>query len=322
VALFLDTRDVAPEARRDSVHDAYLRADVPRQVSLTSEEAVAATRIEAWLLGSTKLFCPESPGLDVIRKSGSSQQLDPMIALCIQTVGTGLSVQDGERHRLMPGDLLMIGPTSTNKFLINGATTAVEIPFDEVGVSVEMAQMASERLSASRLFSLVGRHLLALRHEADAISTSAAAGTIGLATVQLVRALIVSAVEDERSARSVLSDALAARIFAYVRQHLTDTDLTPLKIAHVHDISLRYLYKICDAADVRLMEGIMEERLEGARRDLSAPHSSFGSVSLVARKWCFKDPSHFSNRFRRAYGVSPREFFQHCQVTAGPPESL
>ena len=37
MALLLDTRDVVPEARRDSLHDAYVRADVPRQVSLPAQ---------------------------------------------------------------------------------------------------------------------------------------------------------------------------------------------------------------------------------------------------------------------------------------------
>jgi hypothetical protein len=32
MALLLDTRDVDPEARRDAVHDTYVRAGVPRQV--------------------------------------------------------------------------------------------------------------------------------------------------------------------------------------------------------------------------------------------------------------------------------------------------
>ncbi len=37
MALLLDTRDVVPEARRDSLRDAYVRADVPGQVSLPAQ---------------------------------------------------------------------------------------------------------------------------------------------------------------------------------------------------------------------------------------------------------------------------------------------
>src|SRR6266536_753260 len=174
MALLLDTEKIVPVARRDAVHDAYLRADVPRQVSLTSQQAIDSTRIEAWMLGSTKLFCVECPGMKVVRAAPSGR-LDPMIALCIQGRGTGLSIEDGRQQQLMTGDLLMVGPTSPNEFLINGATSALELPFDEVGVSVETARKASERLPASPLYPLVARYLVSLRHDVDSISSSAAA---------------------------------------------------------------------------------------------------------------------------------------------------
>lgn len=312
LALLVDTRDVPPDARRDAVHDAYLRADVPRQVALTNQEAVDSTRLHAWMFGSTKLFCPESPGMDVTRKSASGR-LDPIIALCVQTRGTGMSIEDTREHRLLPGDLVMIGPTSPNRFVIAGATAAIEIPFDEIGVSVETAAVACERLPGSPLLSVVASHLLSLPREADAISASGGAAHVGTATAQLVRALIVSAACDEQTSRAIVNDALGPRIFAYVRQHLTDRDLTPLKIARAHNVSVRYLYKMCDAADVRLMEWIIEERLEGARRDLSAPDTFSMSVAFVARKWGFNDASHFTRRFHRAYGVAPSELLQRSR---------
>jgi AraC-like DNA-binding protein len=306
MVVWLDTRDIAPDYRRDAIRDAYVLADVPRQVSLLSQEAVDATRIEGWMFGTMKLFCPESPGMDVVR-SGPTRRLDPMIAFCLQTHGTGRSIEEDRRVALMPGDLVMVSPTLPNEFVIEGATAAAELPFEDIGVSVELAQRACERLAASPLFALVGRHLLSLRRDAEAITSSVGASDVGLATTKLVRALIVSAASDERSARSALADALEPRVLAYVRQHLTDGDLTPAKIARAHNISVRYLYKMCDEADVTLMEWVMQERLEGARRDLSSPDRPGLSIAFVARKWGFKDASHFSHRFRQAYGVAPRD---------------
>ena len=120
----------------------------------------------------------------------------------------------------------------------------------------------------------------------------------------------VSAAGEEQSARSALTGALAPRVFAYVRQHLTDRDLTPVTIARAHNISVRYLYKLCDAADVKLVEWIIAERLEGARRDLTSPSRGNRTIAFISQQWGFKDPSHFSSRFRSAYGISPRELQQ------------
>jgi AraC-like DNA-binding protein len=213
----------------------------------------------------------------------------------------------------MPSDLVMVDPTARNEFITRGATTAIEIPFDEIGLTVEIAREASRNLAASPLFQLVGSHLLALRADADLVSSSTAAGEVGAATVQLVRGLIISAAVDEYSARSALTDALAPRVFAYVRRHLTDRDLTPVTISRAHNISVRYLYKLCDAAGVKLVEWIIAERLEGARRQITSPSHSNRTIASISRQWGFKDPSHFSSRFRNAYGISPRELQQHAR---------
>ena len=306
MALVLDTRDVAEEHRQQSVHDAFIRAEVPRRVLLTTPPAAGTTRIETWTFGATKVFCPESPGLKVVR-TPTLGPLEPIVVLCLQNRGTAQLVQDGQQRRLIPGELVMPGPVSSNEFVINGVTTAFEIPFGEVGLPFETAQRASERLAGSALLPLVTHHLLSLRHDAEQVSASAAAPSVGVATTHLVRALIVSAADDDRYQRAVLADALVPRILAYARLHLADQDLTPATVARAHNISVRYLYKLCDAAGVRLVEWIMHERLEGARRDLTAPEHTPESISLISRRWGFKDPSHFSTRFRRAYEVSPRD---------------
>jgi len=56
-----------------------------------------------------------------------------------------------------------------------------------------------------------------------------------------------------------------------------------------------------------LSEWIMTERLEGARRTLAAPTRST-TIGTIARRWGFTDSTHFSRRFRGAYGLSPREW--------------
>ncbi len=181
-------------------------------------------------------------------------------------------------------------------------------------MTFKTATQASERLSASPLFSLVSHHLLSLRHEADELQGAAVTGmSVGAATTHLVRALLVSAVEDQRDSRSALAEALLPRILAYVRQHLTDRELSPASIAREHSISIRYLYKLCEGADVRLMEWIIEQRLEGARTSLMCDDRPQPSIACLAKQWGFKDSSHFSTRFRKAFGMSPRELLEQSQ---------
>ena len=160
------------------------------------------------MFGSVKMFFSESPGMRIIRDCPSGR-LDPMIALCVQIRGRAHSIEADHQQHFMASDLVMVGPTARNEFVTRGATTAIEIPFDEIGLTVEIAREASRNLAASPLFQVVGSHLLALRADADLVSSSAAAGEVGSATAQLVRALIVSAAIDEYWAGSALTDALA-----------------------------------------------------------------------------------------------------------------
>jgi AraC-like DNA-binding protein len=263
------------------------------------------------MFGSVMLFSPDSPGLKVTR-TPTLEAMEPIIALIVQMRGLAQFTQGGRRQDLLPGVPIMAGPISPNDFQLSGHTSAFQLPFDEIGIPLEIAARASERLTSSPLFSLVSHHLMWIRENADSLS-STSADSVGAATIHLIRALIVSAAEDDRDARSALADALLPRILAYVRQHLTDRDLTPAAIAKAHSISLRYLYKVCNIADVRLVEWIIEQRLNGAREDLIKANQSLQPIASISSKWGFKNPSHFSSRFRRAYGLSPRDLIQHSR---------
>ena len=126
------------------------------------------------MFGRTRLFSPDGTGLRVLRDSLTGR-FEPMIALCVQYRGTGQSMESDRQQLLMPGELLMVGPSARNEFLISGATLALEIPFEELGITVELARKASTRLPASPLFPLVSQHLLALHADARRRRTGATA---------------------------------------------------------------------------------------------------------------------------------------------------
>jgi len=97
---------------------------------------------------------------------------------------------------------------------------------------------------------------------------------------------------------------VAGRVWLYP----ADPDLQPSTIAAAHHISLRYLYKLCAQADFSLEQWIIGERLQGARDELTRPESRQRTIAMVARRWGFSAPTHFSRRFRTAYGLTPSEW--------------
>jgi AraC-like DNA-binding protein len=144
---------------------------------------------------------------------------------------------------------------------------------------------------------------------ADALASDASAATIGEATLDLVRAMISSAGQDDLRTNSVMHETRHTRIVAFIQQNLADPGLSPERIAREQHISVRQLYKLWTHNELSLSEWIMSERLEGARRALATPAPP-STIGTIARRWGFADSTHFSRRFRRAYGLSPREWRQ------------
>ena len=52
-------------------------------------------------------------------------------------------------------------------------------------------------------------------------------------------------------------------------------------------------------------DDLRQRRLDRCRSDLEAARRT-ESITSIALRWGFNDPSHFSRLFRRRYGVAPR----------------
>ncbi|MGA5504044.1 helix-turn-helix domain-containing protein [Streptomyces umbrinus] len=106
--------------------------------------------------------------------------------------------------------------------------------------------------------------------------------------------------------------ALMAQIHAFIRDNLGDPLLTPDAIAGAHCISLRYLQRLFQQDGHTVAGWIRERRLEQCRRDLADPRLAARPIHAIAARWAFTSPAHFSQAFRSAYGLSPRQFRQQC----------
>ena len=91
----------------------------------------------------------------------------------------------------------------------------------------------------------------------------------------------------------------------FIRAHLGDEDLSPDRIAAAIGCSRATLYRLFADHPMTIAEYVRECRLQAAMTTLSG--RSGGSVSSVAARLGFTDPSTFSQAFRRRFGVSPRD---------------
>ncbi|WP_236833997.1 helix-turn-helix domain-containing protein [Blastococcus sp. KM273129] len=307
----LDTATVAPEHRVDAFRAAFDQASVPCRIEHLGPDARVYSRMHLWHFGQANLFTTDASGFRLVRTPRHVRmESPPVVALAVQTSGVGRFRQFGAEALVPPSRLMLSDLTAPYEFswADSGGSRAFQIPYDRLALPRDAVRRAAPRLPASPLHDLVRDHLVRLAAGADGFSTDAGATALGTATTELVRALLVSAAGDERLAREVREETLLTRVLAWCRRHLTDPGLDPERIAAAHNVSLRQLYKVCADAGMSLEQWLIAERLERARTELLSPRRRNRTVAAVARDCGFSDPSHFTRRFRQAYGLTPREW--------------
>ncbi|WP_316193483.1 helix-turn-helix domain-containing protein [Bradyrhizobium sp. SZCCHNRI1029] len=108
-----------------------------------------------------------------------------------------------------------------------------------------------------------------------------------------------------RDAAPRRSSARFARIMSYIDAQLHDPDLDSAEIAAHFGLSVRSVQLLFAEHGTTPSECIRQRRLNRCRRDLQAARRT-ESITDIALRWGFNDPSHFSRLFRRRYGVPPR----------------
>ncbi|NEA30593.1 helix-turn-helix domain-containing protein [Streptomyces sp. SID13031] len=233
---------------------------------------------------------------------------EPSVVVELQLAGRRSVVQGDRRTTLGPGDLVLLDcrrpylSTSldqASQYSVRIPTAELALP-DQALAHVVGVRLGSEspvvKLAATYLTQLVG-----LGAEADLDVFEAP-------TIELIRAVVASRLDDGVPAVEPPENTLALRIMEFARQHLTDPDLTATKIARAHNISVRHLYTTMSRSGIVLGEWIRGHRLEGCRRELARSAVSGRTVSSIAHAWGFGDATHFSRTFRESFGMSPREW--------------
>ncbi|WP_327722086.1 helix-turn-helix domain-containing protein [Streptomyces sp. NBC_00490] len=178
-------------------------------------------------------------------------------------------------------------------------------------VPSRVQQLLGRRLSGREgVGALLTGFLTGLEQQADVLTPSDAP-RLGTALVDLLSAWFAQMLEAEDALPpETRQRALTTRIRAFIRQNLHAPELTPAVIADAHHISLSYLHRIFkeDTPGETVAAWIRDQRLEGARRDLTDPNLDSTPVHTIATRWGLVRAPDFTRAFRSTYGLSPTEY--------------
>ena len=88
--------------------------------------------------------------------------------------------------------------------------------------AAEVIRSAAGDLSTSPMYELFQTHVLQLHRLLEEDIPASAAESLGSATLELARAVVATAGQDDLATNDVANEALVTRIEAYVQQHLAD----------------------------------------------------------------------------------------------------
>jgi AraC-like DNA-binding protein len=317
VALILDTAGLPPERRAGAVAEVIrFSSSVPTRMVYNCADDDVSARFEYFTFGETHLLKSQnsSQGLVVTPDLLKGAESDVLV-VSVKLSGTA-SFTQASRRPLRGGDLFVTNLWRPFEFLDDGGeNTAYYISLDRLGLPRDYAARAGAVAHASPLAVQLRRHLQMVFRDVGALSQSPAAPMIGQATTDLMRAVLISAVDEEPARRDGWDQSLNTVVKSYITQHLADPDLGAERIAQAMFISVRQLYKLWETEPGSLGQWIVERRLEAARQDLTSRGGRDQTVAAIARRWGFADSTHFSRRFRQAYGLSPREW-RHASARA------
>jgi AraC-like DNA-binding protein len=318
VALLLDTSDLPPGRRAEAVAEVFQFAGAPTRIVYDCPDDEVSARLEYFTVGESHVLTSQNSPLGFITTSAllKGAESDLLVA-SLKLAGTATHTHAPGRL-LSSGDLFVTNLWRPYEYFDDGGENAwFHIPLDRLELPRDYAARASEVIHTSLFAAQLQRHLQILFRDANAISQGPAGSTVAQATTDLVRAALISAADEEPFHRDGGGQNLATATKSYIAAHLADPDLGAERIARAMFISVRQVYKLWETEPLPLGQWILERRLEAARDQLTSPRGRRQTIAAIARHWCFADSTHFSRRFRQAYGMSPREW-RHATAVQRP----
>lgn len=322
-----DTADVPAGERMDLVRDVISRGMLTLDLqSLREQGAGIDLRMHAADIGSLRLASMDLSATKAVRGQRLVREDGPpTVNVQVKQSGSSTVTQGGRDAVLDPAHLVMVLSSQPSVVVSTHDTQRLmlQIPVEQLAlpdrvVREAMAVPLSRQLP---LAGVLGRYIESMPFQPD---LSYGQGEhLARASVELVRGLIATVADDAAPARDAREATMQLRVVDYLHRHWQDHDLDASRLAAVHHISTRQLYRLLADEGISLGDWLRQRRLEACRDELARPGRTWVSVSAVGRRWGFPDATNFGRAFKTAFGTSPLQWrVLHTRPQSSGPGQL
>jgi len=305
------TSDVHPRDRLDYWREVACRAFVDLECEAPSRHTFRA-KIRSSPFADLGLSIVESDPCEVRRTPrGIARSREDALLLSVQMAGRSTLTQDGRRALLNPGDFALYDTRRPYLLDVSAGTAQLVLKIPRKALEARLgntsALTARSVVAASPLGGLTCGFLGGLSARTSAMEPWCE----GALADQALDLIALACGRELRGGRPQISSAGAVALLnlkAAIESRLCDAALTPSRAAAAASISVRQANALLAREGTSLERHIIERRLQRCRLALEDRTQDHRSITEIALAWGFSSASHFSNRFKKAYGATPAEY--------------
>ncbi|OZI72382.1 AraC family transcriptional regulator [Bordetella genomosp. 12] len=320
------TAQVDPRQQVDSWRDALAHAFGPFEVHAGQGGGAFAGSLRYARRAQLQFNDLHYQGQKLERTRGNVSQLDEEFYTFGMPLAGPLAVtQSGRRFEVEPGCVYLMNQSAPYQAVAQGQAgyRSLSISFPRAALAQRVGRLESfyklridDGAPGGQLLKSYLDHLLG----GMAAWSDAEVGALGEHLIDLIVLFLVQSQAGQASAQdSSVSLAHRERVLAYMRQHLSDTTLTPARIGQACGLSVSYLHRVFQRADLGVESQLYELRLAHCQRLLRDPAHAHRSIAELAYLSGFAHAAHFSRVFRQRCGMTAREF--RAQSATGRPRA-
>jgi AraC-like DNA-binding protein len=264
--------------------------------------------------------CLALPGLQLMEAASSPVKVsrdgryladgNDDVMLAINRSGSAIVRSRGREQILCSGDVVLLSAGEASSFHRTslGQTFTLRVPramFESTVISVDEALMRpiAPEQGALKLMENYASWLF----QAGAIDPQLL--NLSVRHIQDLLALTVGPTADfaDTARTRGLRAARLKMAKAFIVSHCHRRELSVGSVAASLNVTPRYVQRLFEADGTTFSEFLTGQRLARAHRLLCEPSSIPDAISTIAYDVGFGDLSYFNRRFRRQYGLTPRE---------------